>query len=255
MLDLREVNKTYIINKNENCVAIKGVNLSLPSCGMVFILGKSGSGKSTLLNLIGGLDVCDGGDILLNNKSLASFTQKQLDAYRNTCVGFVFQECNMLEDFSVFDNILLALNLQNREADHKKVNDVLKQLKIEDIKDRKPYEISGGQKQRVAIARAIVKDPNIVLCDEPTGNLDTSLSKDIFSTLKKLSKDKLVVVVSHDEEFAKKYADRIITLSDGKVVKDEEYTDKDNKIVYKEDKVYLPKDKKLTANEIKKINK
>ncbi len=255
MLDLREVNKTYIINKNESCVAIKGVNLSLPSCGMVFILGKSGSGKSTLLNLIGGLDVCDGGDILLNNKSLASFTQIQLDAYRNTCVGFVFQECNMLEDFSVFDNILLALNLQNREADHKKVNDVLKQLKIEDIKDRKPYEISGGQKQRVAIARAIVKDPNIVLCDEPTGNLDTSLSKDIFSTLKKLSKDKLVVVVSHDEEFAKKYADRIITLSDGKVVKDEEYTDKDNKIVYKEDKVYLPKDKKLTANEIKKINK
>ena len=253
MLDLREVNKTYNINKNENCVAIKGVNLSLPSCGMVFILGKSGSGKSTLLNLIGGLDVCDGGDILVNNKSLSSFSKKQLDAYRNTCVGFVFQECNMLDDFSVFDNILLALNLQNREEDKKRVNEVLKQLKIEDIKNRKPYEISGGQKQRVAIARAIVKDPDIVLCDEPTGNLDSGLSKDIFKTLKSLSKDKLVLVVSHDEEFAKKYADRIIVLSDGKVVKDENCKDK-QEIVYEKEQIVIPKGKKLLASDVTKIN-
>ena len=253
MLDLREVNKTYTINKNENCVAIKGVNLSLPSCGMVFVLGKSGSGKSTLLNLIGGLDVCDGGDILVNNKSLASFTKKQLDAYRNTCVGFVFQECNMLEDFSVFDNILLALNLQNREEDHKKVNEILKELKIEDIKDRKPSEISGGQKQRVAIARAIVKNPNIILCDEPTGNLDSSLGKDIFKILKKLSKNKLVLVVSHDIEFANKYADRVIELSDGKVVKDKCCCNNE-KIEFLEKEIHIPKNKALSSNEIAKIN-
>lgn len=255
MLDLREVNKTYIINKNENCVAIKGVNLSLPSCGMVFILGKSGSGKSTLLNLIGGLDVCDsGGDILLNNKSLSSFTDKQLDAYRNTCVGFVFQECNMLEDFSIFDNILLSLNLQNRDKDYKKVSDVLKKLKIEEIKDRKPSEISGGQKQRVAIARAIVKDPNIILCDEPTGNLDSILSKDIFKILKKLSKDKLVVVVSHDVDSAEKYADRIIELSDGRVVRDEDCLKSRQSILYEENKIIIPKNKKLTSKDIKNIN-
>ena len=254
MLDLINVNKTYTLNKRENCVAIKGVNLSLPSCGMVFILGKSGSGKSTLLNLIGGLDNLTGGDILIQNKSIRDFTDKELNAYRNTVVGFVFQECNMMEEFSVFDNVLLSLNLQNKEEDFKKVDLILEKLDILDIKDRKPSEISGGQKQRVAIARAIVKDPKIVLCDEPTGNLDSKLGKDIFKTLKKLSKDRLVLVVSHDNFAANKYADRIIELNDGKVVSDRACKKTDNEIVFDGKNVFIPKQKVLTSKELKTVN-
>ena len=222
MLETRELVKIYKPKKGVPVVALDKVSLKFPEKGMVFLLGKSGSGKSTLLNVLGGLDVYNDGEVIIKGVSSKDFKQKHFDSYRNTYVGFIFQEYNVLDDFSVGANIALAIELQNRKASDEEVNRILKEVDLEGFGNRKPNELSGGQKQRVAIARALVKNPQIIMADEPTGALDSNTGKAIFDTLKKLSGEKLVIVVSHDREFAEQYADRIIELSDGRVISDVE---------------------------------
>ncbi len=220
MISLINVTKTYNRKKRNAVRALNNVSVRFPDKGMVFLMGKSGSGKSTLLNIIGGLDSYDSGDIIVNNVSSKKFKQSHFDSYRNTYVGFVFQEYNLLSDFSVKDNIGLALQLQGKKPDEGKINQILDQLDIGGYANRKISELSGGEKQRVTIARALIKNPEIILADEPTGALDSKTGKQILDILKQLSKDKLVVVVSHDEKFAREYGDRIIELKDGEVISD-----------------------------------
>ena len=222
MLETKELVKIYKPKKGVPVTALDKVSLKFPDKGMVFLLGKSGSGKSTLLNVLGGLDSYDGGEIIIKGVSSKNFKQQHFDSYRNTYVGFIFQEYNVLDEFSVGANIALAIELQNRKASDREINDILKQVDLEGFGARKPNELSGGQKQRVAIARALVKKPQIIMADEPTGALDSNTGRQVFDTLKKLSETKLVIVVSHDREFAEQYADRIIELSDGHVISDVE---------------------------------
>ena len=165
-------------------------------------MGKSGSGKSTLLNVMGGLDSADSGEIIIKGKSSKEFSTEDFDSYRNTYLGFIFQEYNILEDFNVGTNIAIALKIQGEKVTNEKLNEILNEVDLSGYGKRKTNELSGGQKQRVAIARALVKNPEIIMADEPTGALDSNTGIQVFNTLKKLSKDKLVIVVSHDREFA-----------------------------------------------------
>ncbi len=220
MLEIRNITKVYRSKTGEEVRALDNVSITFPESGMVFILGKSGSGKSTLLNVMGGLDGYDEGEFIIKGKSSKDFVGSDFDAYRNTFIGFIFQEYNMLDDFSVGANIGLALELQGKKATNEAVGAILEKVDLLNYAKRKPNELSGGQKQRVAIARALVKEPEIIMADEPTGALDSNTGKQIFDTLKELSRQKLVLVVSHDRDFAEKYADRIIELADGKVIED-----------------------------------
>ncbi len=220
MIEISNVNKKYHSKANQEVVAIDGINLKFNHNGLVFILGKSGSGKSTLLNILGGLDSANTSKIFINKKKLNRFDETTCSEYRNTYIGFVFQEYNLLDDLNVYDNIALALQMQNREVDKETVLNILKEVDLEGLEERELDELSGGQKQRVAIARALVKNPEIILADEPTGNLDSETSEQVFELFKRISKDKLIICVSHDAEYAHKYADRIIEISDGKIIRD-----------------------------------
>ena len=220
MIEISNVNKKYHSKANEEVVAIDGINLKFNHNGLVFILGKSGSGKSTFLNILGGLDSANTSKIFINKKKLNRFDETTCSEYRNTYIGFVFQEYNLLDDLNVYDNIALALQMQNREVDRETVLNILKDVDLEGLEERELDELSGGQKQRVAIARALVKNPEIILADEPTGNLDSETSEQVFELFKRISKDKLIICVSHDAEYAHKYADRIIEISDGKIIRD-----------------------------------
>jgi ABC-type lipoprotein export system ATPase subunit/ABC-type antimicrobial peptide transport system permease subunit len=220
MIELKNIQKIYKSKKAKNTVALKDISIKFPEKGLVFILGKSGSGKSTLLNILGGLDKYDSGDLIINEKSTKNFSNKDYDAYRNTHIGFIFQDFNLLENYSIEKNISLSLELKNEKVDKSKISETLKIVGLDGFEKRKTNELSGGQKQRVAIARALIKNPNVILADEPTGNLDSVTGKQIFELLKELSKEKLVVIVSHDNENAQKYADRIIELRDGVIIND-----------------------------------
>lgn len=220
MLEVIGLTKVYSSKKGTEVRALDGVTLKFPEKGMVFLLGKSGSGKSTLLNVCGGLDAPTGGEIIVKGRSSKDFSQSDFDSYRNTFIGFIFQEYNILNEFSVEDNIALALELQGKPKDKAAVEALLREVDLEGFAKRKPNTLSGGQKQRIAIARALVKSPEIIMADEPTGALDSNTGRQVFETLKKLSRDKLVIVVSHDRDFAEQYGDRIIELSDGKVLSD-----------------------------------
>ncbi len=222
MLETRELYKVYKPKKGVPVVALNRISLKFPEKGMIFLLGKSGSGKSTMLNLLGGLDKYDDGEIIIKGVSSKNFKQQYFDSYRNTYVGFIFQEYNVLDEFSVGANIALAIELQGRKATDTEIDNILREVDLEGYGNRKPNELSGGQKQRVAIARALVKNPEIIMADEPTGALDSNTGRQVFDTLKKLSKDKLVIIVSHDREFSEQYADRIIELADGNVISDVE---------------------------------
>ncbi len=220
MLEIRNLTKIYRSKTGESVKALDNVSISFPESGMVFILGKSGSGKSTLLNIMGGLDSYDSGEFIIKGKSSKDFAGSDFDAYRNTFIGFIFQEYNVLDDFTVGANIALALELQGKKATSEKINEILSQVDLLNYAKRKPNELSGGQKQRVAIARALVKEPQIIMADEPTGALDSNTGKQIFDSLKALSREKLVLIVSHDRDFAERYADRIVELADGKIISD-----------------------------------
>lgn len=262
MLETRNLCKIYKPKKGVPVTAINNVSLRFPEKGMVFLLGKSGSGKSTLLNLLGGLDRYNSGEIIIKGVSSKDFKQQHFDSYRNTYVGFIFQEYNILEEFSVGANIALAIELQGRKATDEQINSILMEVDLEGYGNRKPNELSGGQKQRVAIARALVKNPEIIMADEPTGALDSNTGRQVLETLKKLSADKLVIVVSHDREFAEKYGDRIIELADGVVINDMENHPEDLEsegyeqegISFNENIVSVPKGYHLTEEDRKAIN-
>ncbi|MBR4116950.1 MAG: ABC transporter ATP-binding protein/permease [Clostridia bacterium] len=258
MLQTKELVKIYKPKKGVPVTALNKVSVKFPDNGMIFLLGKSGSGKSTLLNLLGGLDSYDSGEIIIKGVSSKDFKQSHFDSYRNTYVGFIFQEYNVLEEFTVGANIALAIQLQGRKATDSEINEILKEVDLEGYGNRKPNELSGGQKQRIAIARALVKKPKIIMADEPTGALDSNTGKAIFDTLKKLSKDKLVLVVSHDRDFAEQYADRIIELADGSVISDMELDGSieadEGGISFNENTVEVPKGYHLTEKDRKAIN-
>ena len=220
MLRVENLTKIYKTKKGADVYALDGVTLQFPEKGMVFLLGKSGSGKSTLLNVCGGLDAPTSGEIIVKGRSSKDFSQADFDSYRNTFIGFIFQEYNILNEFSVEDNIALALELQGKSKDKKAIKELLEQVDLQGFAKRKPNTLSGGQKQRIAIARALIKSPEIIMADEPTGALDSNTGRQVLETLKKLSQQKLVIIVSHDREFAELYGDRIIELKDGKVISD-----------------------------------
>lgn len=260
MLEVRNINKVYKNKNGKEVRALDNVSLKFPQKGLVFILGKSGSGKSTLLNMLGGLDKLDSGEIIIKGKSSSDFKQADFDSYRNTYLGFIFQEYNILDEFSVGANVALALELQGKKATKDAINDILRQVDLLDYASRKPNQLSGGQKQRVAIARALVKDPEIILADEPTGALDSKTGIQVFDALKELSKTKLVIVVSHDREFAESYGDRIIELKDGQVISDiekylSEASKKNESISVVDDKIIqIEKGYELTMDDVKMIN-
>ena len=220
MLEVKNLTKIYSGKGGVSVKALDDVSVVFPETGMVFLLGKSGSGKSTLLNVAGGLDKPDGGEIIVKGKSSKDFSGSDFDSYRNTFIGFVFQEYNILNEFTIEQNIALALQLQSKPNDKAAVAALLEQVDLAGYGKRKPNTLSGGQKQRVAIARALIKEPEIIMADEPTGALDSNTGKQVLDTLKKLSETKLVIVVSHDREFAEYYGDRIIELKDGKIISD-----------------------------------
>lgn len=220
MLSVKHLVKVYKSKGGVEVRALDDVSVDFPETGMVFLLGKSGSGKSTLLNMAGGLDTPDSGEIIVRGRSSKDFTQQDFDSYRNTFVGFIFQEYNILNEFNVEQNIALALQLQGKKNDKAAVDALLEQVDLEGLGKRKPNTLSGGQKQRIAIARALIKEPEIIMADEPTGALDSRTGQQVFETLKKLSATKLVIVVSHDRDFAEKFGDRIIELKDGKILSD-----------------------------------
>ncbi len=254
MLELIDVRKVYT-TKAGDTIALKGVSIKFADKGMVFISGKSGSGKTTLLNSIGGLDKIDGGEIIVDGKKFSEFTPADYDSYRNTMVGFVFQEYNLLNEYSIEKNINIADELQGRNTDEKELNALLRKFEISEYEKRKPNQLSGGQKQRVAIARALIKNPKIILADEPTGALDSNTGIQVMDLLKELSKEKLVIVVSHELSFAEKYADRIIRIVDGQVVEDVTLSDvavNDN-IYDGEQEIIVKAGAKLNADETKKL--
>lgn len=220
MLQVVNLTKIYKTKGGVTVKALDNVSVTFPETGMVFLLGKSGSGKSTLLNVCGGLDAPTSGEIIVKGRSSKNFSQSDFDSYRNTFIGFIFQEYNILNEFSVEDNIALALELQGKSKDKKAIAQLLEDIDLTGYAKRKPNTLSGGQKQRIAIARALIKAPQIIMADEPTGALDSNTGKQVLDTLKKLSKTKLVIVVSHDREFAEEYGDRIIELKDGQILSD-----------------------------------
>jgi putative ABC transport system ATP-binding protein len=210
----------HLFKKIQNTEVLENVSFQLPPKGLVFIAGKSGCGKSTLLNLMGGLDKPTKGNITVLGRNINSFTSFELDSYRNYFLGFIFQEYNLLDDLTVFENIQMACELQTKPVDNFKMQQILQQVELHGLENRYPNQLSGGQKQRVSIARALIKNPKMILADEPTGNLDQNTGQKIFEYLKQISKDTLVVVVSHDVQSAYKYADRIIEFADGSIAKD-----------------------------------
>ncbi|MGN1051776.1 MAG: ATP-binding cassette domain-containing protein [Candidatus Scatosoma sp.] len=220
MLEVVHLSKIYKTKGGVETKALNDVSVRFPEKGLVFLLGKSGSGKSTLLNVCGGLDSPTSGEIIVKGRSSKNFSQSDFDSYRNTFIGFVFQEYNILNEFTVEDNIALALELQGKPKDKKAIKALLDEVELGAYARRKPNTLSGGQKQRIAIARALIKQPEIIMADEPTGALDSATGKQVFDTLKKLSQKKLVIVVSHDRDSAEEYADRIIELKDGKIISD-----------------------------------
>ena len=222
MVGLEIVTKTYNLHSQTPTKALENVSYSFKESGMYFIVGPSGCGKTTLLNVLGGLDTPTSGDIKINGKSTKKYTSKQWDKYRNRHIGFVFQDYGLIEDYTVYKNIELALELQYKLNKRKQIDEILKKFGLAVDKKRKPNELSGGQKQRVAIARALIKEPDIVLADEPTGNLDSKTSEQIFDYLKEYSYKHIVIVVSHSMLYAQKYADKIIHMQDGKIEKVDE---------------------------------
>lgn len=217
MLELMNVYKSYQTKDNHQVEALKDVSLKFKNTGLYFILGKSGCGKSTLLNLIAGLDTITSGKILFEGNELSGFSSSQLTQYRNFKIGFIFQEFNLISNLNVKENIALALKMQGKKVAEKDILDVLKAVDMEEFIYRRVNELSGGQKQRIAIARAVIKNPRIIVADEPAGALDSETSNQIFSLLKDLSETHLVIVVSHQLEYAQKYANEIIHLKNGYV--------------------------------------
>lgn len=221
MLQLKNITKNYLSGDNE-VQALKGIDIEFRENEFVSILGQSGCGKTTLLNIIGGLDRYTSGDLIINGKSTKEFKDKDWDTYRNHSVGFVFQSYNLIPHQTVLANVELALTISGvgKAERRKRAIEALQKVGLGDQINKKPNQMSGGQMQRVAIARALVNDPDILLADEPTGALDSKTSVQVMEILKEISKDRLIIMVTHNPELAKKYSSRIVKLLDGKIIDD-----------------------------------
>ncbi len=228
MLKIESVNKYYNKGKKNQIHVIDNTTLTLNDSGLVALLGSSGCGKTTLLNVIGGLDRIKSGKIYINNQKISSRCSRKVDKIRNLEVGYIFQDYKLINDKSVFDNVAIVLKMigiKDKEEIKKRVEFVLDKVGMLRYKRRPATMLSGGEKQRVAIARAIVKDPTIILADEPTGNLDSKNSLEVMKILQAISKERLVILVTHEQKLAKFYSNRIIEIQDGKVVNDMENKD------------------------------
>ena len=221
MLEIKNINKSYTTGEFTQ-LALKNISIDFQKNEFVSILGPSGSGKTTCLNIIGGLDQYDDGNLIINGKSTKDFKNKDWDAYRNNCIGFVFQSYNLITHISILKNVEMGMTLtgENPKIRKEKAIELLTKVGLKDHIHKKPNQLSGGQMQRVAIARALTNNPNIVLLDEPTGALDTTTSKQIMELLKEICKDKLVIMVTHNPKLAEEYSDRIIKFKDGEVLED-----------------------------------
>lgn len=217
MLTLKNIKKIY---EQSDEAVLDDINLTFNRDEFVSILGCSGAGKSTLLNIIGGLDCKTSGKLLINGKDIYKYSDSNLDYYRKNNVGFIFQNYNLIEHLTVYENVMLPLLLTNYKNKHKRVLKMLDKVGLKDKKDSKICDLSGGQKQRVAISRALINNPDIILADEPTGALDYKTGYEIMHLIKKLSKNKLVIMVTHNKVLAKKYSSRIIYLDKGRVISD-----------------------------------
>lgn len=217
MLELKNISKVYSSKSRVLVYALKDVNLKFGDKGCNVILGPSGCGKSTLLNIIGGLDEPTTGNLVYNSYDIKS---KDYDIWRNDTIGFIFQDFNLIPDLTIYENLSIVCYNKSDVERKQLIHDALLSVGLENYEERYSYEMSGGQIQRVAIARALLKNSKILLADEPTGNLNKEMSVEIFSLLKELSKEKLVIIVTHNDDLAQKYADRIIKFEDGFVISD-----------------------------------
>lgn len=223
IVETRNLKKYY--QQGVNTVkALDGVDFRVKAEEFVAIIGKSGSGKSTLLHMIGGLDVPTGGEVIVGGRSLAGLTKEQLAVFRRRKIGFVFQSYNLVQDLNVYENIILPVELDGKHVDKKFVDEIMELLQLGEKREALPSMLSGGQQQRVAIARAIAATPTLLLCDEPTGNLDTATSHDVLGLLKIVAKQfrQTIVLITHDNDIAQ-MADRIVRIEDGKIVRGSDF--------------------------------
>ena len=223
IVETKNLKKYYQLGSN-TVKALDGVNFRVKPQEFVAIIGKSGSGKSTLMHMIGGLDVPTEGEVIVAGKNLAGLTREQLAVFRRRRVGFVFQSYNLVPDLNIYENVVLPIEVDGKRIDKEFVDGILTLLQLTDKKEALPSTLSGGQQQRVAIARAIAAKPQILLCDEPTGNLDTATSHDVLGLLKIVAKQfrQTIVLITHDNDIAQ-MADRIVRIEDGKIVKGSEF--------------------------------
>lgn len=236
MLKIKEIKKVYKTGSNIFEV-LNNITLSFNNECFVSILGPSGCGKTTLLNILGGLDKPSSGEVLINNQNIQNFSARKLDYYRNSVIGFIFQNASLIKNLTVKENVEIALQLsgEKRKIRKIKVKEALKKVNLEHLSNKRAKYLSGGEQQRVAIARAIVNDPKIILADEPTGALDSKNAEEVMKILKEISKEFLVIMVTHNEELANNYSDRIIRMKDGKIIEDKKVNDenKDKKVIIK----------------------
>jgi putative ABC transport system permease protein len=234
MLQIQHIRKEYRTGKLVQ-KALDDVSLNLRDSEFVAVLGPSGSGKTTLLNIIGGLDRYDSGDLIINGISTKKYKDRDWDSYRNHTIGFVFQSYNLIPHQTVLSNVELALTISgiSRSERRKRAKEALEKVGLGEQIHKKPSQMSGGQMQRVAIARALVNNPDILLADEPTGALDSETSVQVMELLKEVSKDRLVVMVTHNPELAYEYATRIVEVKDGKILSDSDPLEIDENIIEK----------------------
>lgn len=225
MLELRDITKSYILDKDNDLPVLKGINLVFENQEFVSVLGPSGCGKTTMLNILGGLDRYTSGDIIVDGISTKSYSDKDWDNYRNRRIGIVFQNYNLIPHLTVLGNVELAMTLSgvSNRYRRRKAIEALESVGLGDVVNKHPNQLSGGQMQRVAIARAIVNNPGIILADEPTGALDSKTSTQIMDILKELSKTRLVIMVTHNEDLATSYSTRILRMIDGVIFADEKF--------------------------------
>lgn len=242
MVKLEHVNKYFYKRRKNQIHVINDTSLKMGSSGLVALLGPSGCGKTTLLNVIGGLDKVGSGKVFINGQKLTRRTAGKIDKIRNLNVGYIFQNYNLVDNMTVFENVAIALRMvgvKDKKEIEEKVNYVLEKVGMYRYRNRYADMLSGGERQRVGIARAIVKNPAIIIADEPTGNLDSRNTLEVMNIIKAISEDKLVILVTHEEELAKFYASRIIRIKDGKMVSDELNDHVDDLDYRIENKIYL----------------
>lgn len=242
MIRLDNVNKYFNRKKSNEIHVINNTSLEMGDTGLVALLGSSGCGKTTLLNAIGGLDKINSGNIYVNGKDISRCSSSKKDDIRNANIGYIFQNYNLIEDMSVFDNVAIALRMigvRDKDEIERRVMYILAKVGLDRYKSRPARMLSGGERQRVGIARAIVKNPKIIIADEPTGNLDSRNTIEIMNIIKAISRERLVILVTHERDIAHFYASRIISIVDGRVVSDEENSDAENLEYRPDNRIYL----------------